>query len=75
MEKFKAKTVNDNGIELQDNNDIEKLYCCLQENENFVLEWEERDIIKSELIIATNLSGKVNTGDIKIIAKQAMEKK
>ncbi len=70
MEKFYASVVNNDCIVLSQNNEIEKLYDCLDNDENFVLCWNDKGIDHSELIIANNIFGKVKTGDIKISAEE-----
>ena len=73
METFKATKVSNDFIELTCAVDIEKLYDCLDKDENFILQWNEGEVLHSELTIATNISAKVKTGEMAVRSKQKGE--
>lgn len=69
METFFAKEYNENSICLTGSEDLQKLYEAINKDENFILEFVRDGKIVSEVIIATNISGKVKTGEIKLVAE------
>jgi hypothetical protein len=71
MEKFMATKVDDKTIELKSSNDLEKLYGLLDKDENFILQWVEGTEVRSEVKVATNISGKVKTGEIVLKSREA----
>jgi len=70
MEKFKASLYTENNIQLENSEKLDKLYEIVQSDENFILQWVEKDVLKSEVIIATNISSKVKNGELKLTSKQ-----
>lgn len=70
MEKFKAIIYTENNIELSNSEELDRLYEIIQADENFIIQWTENSIIKSEVIIATNISSKVKNGELKLTARQ-----
>jgi len=70
MEKFLATKVDDTIIELTSSDDLDQLYDMLDKDENFILQWNEGKVLHSELKIATNISGKVKTGEITLKSKE-----
>jgi len=73
MEKFKAREYNKNMIQLENAEVLEKLYSIIEADENFILEWEEKGIIMSEVIITTNISSKVKNGELKLTSQEKNE--
>lgn len=71
MKKFLATKVDDNFIELSNVDDLDNLYEMLDKDENFILQWNEGDVLHSELKLATNISSKVKTGEVILKSKQA----
>ncbi len=71
MEKFFATKKSNDNLELQNPEDIEKLFKNIEEDDNFILVWNEGDVQKSELIIATNISAKIKNGEIKLTSQKA----
>jgi hypothetical protein len=71
MEKFLATKVDEKCIELKSSNDLEKLYGLLDKDENFILQWVENTELRSEVKVATNISGKVKTGEIVLKSREA----
>lgn len=71
MKKFLATKVDETYIELSNVDEIDELYEMLDKDENFILQWKEGSVLHSELKIATNISGKVKTGEILLKSKQA----
>jgi len=69
MEKFKATKYNEKGIELTGSNELQKLYDFLQKEEDFILEWEEGDVLRSKVMFGTHIASKVKSGDIELSAK------
>lgn len=71
MEKYKAVKYKElEVIQLESSEELDKLYQTIANEENFILQWDEEDILKSEVIIVTNISSKVKTGDMKLTAIQ-----
>ena len=71
MEKFKATKNEGSVIELTNSTELERLYDTIESEENFILEWMEGDVRKSEIVIGTSLAGKVKNGDVSLISKEA----
>ena len=71
MKKFKATKYKEGLIELSDAKQLEEAYNTIQKEEDFILEWKEGEVIKSEVMISTDFSSKLKTGDIKLTACQA----
>jgi len=74
MKKFQANMVTDSIIELKTANDIESVSECINEEENFILQWIEDDKIKSEVMISNNLTPKLKNGDLKLTAMEENKK-
>jgi len=70
MEKYKASLYTENNIQLENSEQLDKLYETVQADENFILQWIEKEVLKSEVIIATNISSKVKNGELKLTSKQ-----
>lgn len=71
MEKFSASSYKeDQRIELVNSQDLDKLYAAIEAEENFILQWNEGNVKKSEVIIATNIASKVKTGEMKLTAQE-----
>jgi len=70
MEKFKATMNSETNIQLENAEQLDKLYETIQADENFILQWYENNILKSEVIISTNISSKVKNGELKLTSKE-----
>jgi hypothetical protein len=70
MEHFNASGVTDDLILFNVATDIDRCMKLLNDGENFIISWNERETVVSKLMLATNLIGKVRTGEITLIAKQ-----
>ena len=70
MKKFLALKVNQNEIVLANSNDLEELYTIMDNNENFILQWPDGTEIKSEVMIANDLIGKVKSGSFTLTARE-----
>ena len=73
MEKYKATLYTENNIQLENSEQLDKIYQNIEADENFILQWIEKDVLKSEVIITTNISSKVKNGELKLTSKQKME--
>jgi len=73
MEKFQATKVSDDGIELTNSDELDRLYSLLQKEEDFILEWKEGEVAHSKVMIGNNLSAKIKTGDLSLTAKQGLK--
>ena len=71
MEIFKATKKEDSMIELVSSEELGKLYKIIESESNFILEWVEGNVKRSELMIGTSLAGKVKNGDICLTSKEA----
>lgn len=72
MEKFKAIQFNENVIELENSLDIEKLVTCIENEENVIIQYEQENILKSELIITEDLFTRVKDKSLKITSKEKL---
>jgi len=74
MEQIKAKEYNEKIIQLENAQMLEKVYSIIEADENFILQWKEKEgVIKSEVIITTNISSKVKNGDLKLTSEESIE--
>jgi len=64
MKIIKAISVEDNLIILSSADDLEKIFELINKDENFILQWVKNKMITSEMIIATNITAKVKTGEL-----------
>ena len=71
MEKYKALVYKEmEMIELENSEELDKLYQTIEGEDNFILQWYEGKILKSEVIIVTNISSKIKNGEMKLTAKE-----
>ena len=70
MKKFHATKYLEDTIELECSERMEELYKTIESSENFVLTWVEGNGKMSKLILASDLVGKVRSGDITLTAKE-----
>ena len=71
MEKFKALVYKElEMIQLDNAEELDKLYQTIESEENFILQWMEGKTKKYEVIIVTNISSKVKTGEMKLTAQE-----
>lgn len=68
MEIIKAKAVTETEFDLVSVKDIEKVFSLIEDNINFVLQWDEGAILRSKLIVATNVSGSIKNGGLILTA-------
>ena len=69
METYKALTYKEHEmIQLESSEQLGKLYDTIENEENFILQWKEGNDKKSEVIIVTNITSKVKTGEMKLAA-------
>ena len=73
MEIYKALIYTDKNIQLENSEQLSKLYKTIESDENFILQWIENKVFKSEVIIATNISSKVKNSELKLNSKEKME--
>ena len=73
MKKFKATTYKNDMIELTSSEELQTLYSTIEEEENFILVWDEGEVEQSEVIIANNLSAKIKNGDVRLTSKKPVE--
>ena len=74
METYKAKLYDEtNIIQLENAEELNKLYATIESDDNFILQWNEKCVIKSEVIITTNISSKVKTGELKLTSQENIE--
>ena len=73
MENFEATVYTNSDIELKSSEDLDRLYSTIENEENFILQWVEKNILHSEVIITTHIASKVKTGELKLTAKQKTE--
>lgn len=70
METFEIKSFNDKELVLTDSEQVSKLYTILQNEEAIQLIWKDRNIKKSQIVIATNIAGKVRTGEMVVKSEE-----
>jgi hypothetical protein len=69
MEKIKAKTISEQEIVLRNPNDIETVIDRINDEEDFILEYKDKDNnLLSELITTEGLGQKIKDGSLKIKA-------
>lgn len=69
MEKFKARKYEEDRIELSSSEDLDSLYTVIDNEEDFIMMWTDKQGVEhSEVIITTNISSKVKTGELKLTA-------
>ena len=66
MDKYDAWSVTDDEIVLKNVLDLEKVFDNLQNEENFIVSWNNETKKSSTVIIADNLSGKVKDGTFRL---------
>jgi len=69
MESFNATKYNDNIIELTSANEIEKLWKQIEQENDFILQWNEGGVIQGRMIIGSDLKSKIRNGDIMLSSK------
>lgn len=74
MEKFQATKFEEDGIELANSSDLEKLYQIIEKEENFIVNWTEGGVKRSKVIIGTNLMSKVKNGNLELSAQEPNKK-
>jgi hypothetical protein len=70
MDTYKAKVYQENYIELEDSSELDKLYQTIEGEDNFILQWVDKDVLHSEVIIATHISSKVKNGEMLLKATE-----
>ena len=70
MEIFKATQYDTSIIELTSSSDIERLVQCIEKEENVIIQVEQDEKIKSELVITEDLFTKVKDGSLVIKSLQ-----
>ncbi len=68
MEVIKINSLSDNCIELRYADDLSRMYDMIQNEKDFIVQWEQGKTKYSEIIIATNIANKVKTGSMKLTA-------
>lgn len=73
MESFNVKKFNDKEIVLNSCEDMHKLYKVLHDDETVQFVWFEEIMKKSEMIISSNIVGKIRSGEIIIRSEEKKE--
>jgi len=73
MEKFSAVQFNESTIELENSSDIEKLVNCIENEENVIIQFQQENILKSELIVTEDLFTRVKDKSLKITSKEKLK--
>jgi hypothetical protein len=73
MEKFKALIKTELNLELENSEELDRLYAIIDSEENFILQWTVDKKVYSEVIITTNIASKVKTGELKLTSKEDVE--
>jgi hypothetical protein len=73
METFKAKVVTDNIMVLSDVKALEELYNIIVKEEDFIVEWQEKDIKKAKLIVGASLISKIRAGDVQLTCEGGLK--
>ena len=68
MKTFEANSVTETEIILKNSEDLESVAESINEEENFILQWSEDGVKKSQLMIGNNLTPKLKNGDLKLTA-------
>jgi len=70
MRQFNATKHTDDVIELRKSRDLIDLYQCIEAEETFILTWEEAGVIKSKIMLGTDLISKVKNGDLELRSQE-----
>ena len=73
METFKTISKTEDRIVLKEADRLEILFQCIQNEEDFILQWDGKNGVYSKVIIATNILSKVKNGEITLIATENKE--
>ena len=71
MKKFKAREYTDKHIVLESSKDLDDLYSTIDSEENFTIEWKEKEVVMSEIVISSSIVSKVRNGEIRLSAASA----
>jgi len=71
MEIFKANIYTETKIELTSSEQLDKLFNIILNDEDFILQWIDNDVLESEVIISNNISSKVKNGDLLLTSKES----
>lgn len=70
MIKFNLKFHNEKEFVLMNSSDLVEIYNCINDEENFIVEYESEGVTKAELIIGANIKPKVENNDIKLKSEE-----
>ncbi len=70
MKTYNALRVDENEIVLSNSKDLDEMFKLLNDDENFILQWNEDGRAISKVIMATNLSAKVKNNEIVLKAEE-----
>jgi len=73
MKEFRATAFKEDMIELTSTEELKDLYDTIENEENFILIWNEGDVEQSVIQIANNLSAKIKNGDVRLTSKKPVE--
>ncbi len=69
MKEFEANIVSEEEINLKHDKDLSEVYKLIEDEENFILKWQDDTTMKSRVMIGNNLTPKIKNGDIKLTAE------
>jgi len=70
METFNAIVVEEEEIVLSNSEDLAKVYKLLDDDENFILSWDDNGKNVAQVIVATNLSARVKNNETLLKAEE-----
>lgn len=74
MKEFEANMVSEEEINLKYDKDLPEVYKLIEDEENFILKWQDDTTMKSRVMIGNNLTPKIKNGDIKLTAQGGNKK-
>ena len=70
MKTIKAISFKKQVIEFSNSTELHALYNILEKEENFILQWNEEGLQKSQVMVCKKFKLKVSSGQLKLIAQQ-----
>jgi len=73
MERFEVIYANDNKIILQDDRQLETLFKEIANDQNFIVEWFEKNQKRTKLFLADGLMSRLKDGRLVLEARKNLE--
>ena len=73
MERFEVIHADDNKIILQDDRQLETLFKEIQEDQNFIVEWFEKNQKRTKLFLGDGLLSRLKDGRLVLEARKKLD--